>query len=99
MTVDWPLPPNSGGGRSAGMVEWVDGSGNTADQLTLDTLIAMGNRLRVAVYGVRLTAGLLETVAAARPREAHWREEGTAWTVTVLPPRSWRQVVEAPSCA
>ena len=57
------------------MVEWVDGSGNTVDQLTFDALIAMGYRLRVAVYGVRLTAGSFETVATAWPREAPKREE------------------------
>lgn len=37
------------GGCCAGMVEWVDGSGNTVDQLTFDALIATGYRLRVAV--------------------------------------------------
>lgn len=63
------------GERSAGMVEWVDGSGNRVDQLTFDALIAMGYRLRVAVYGVRLTAGSFETVATAWPREAPRREE------------------------
>lgn len=63
------------GDRSVGMVEWVDGSGNTVDQLTFDALIAMGYRLRVAVYGVRLTAGSFETVATAWPREAPRREE------------------------
>lgn len=35
----------------------------------------MGYRPRVAVYGVRLTAGSLETVATAWPREAPRREE------------------------
>ncbi len=63
------------GERSVGMVEWVDGSGNTVDQLTFDALIAMGYRLRVAVYGARLTAGSFETVATAWPREAPRREE------------------------
>lgn len=71
------------GDHSAGMVEGVDGSGYTLDQLTFDGLIAMGYRLRVAVYGVRLTARAFETIATAWPREAPPPARGR---VNVVPP-------------
>jgi zona occludens toxin len=63
------------GDRQVGMVEWVDSSGNTAEQLTFDALVALGYRIKVAPYGVRLTAGEYAVVATPWPREAPRRSE------------------------
>ncbi len=62
------------GDRVIGMVEWVDSSGNTVDQLTLDALISMDYRVKVFSYGARLTADEFEAVATPWPREAPRRE-------------------------
>lgn len=62
------------GEREVGMVEWVDSSGNTADQLTFDQLIAMGYKVNIANFGVTLSARTYESVATAWPREAPRRE-------------------------
>jgi zona occludens toxin len=56
------------------MVKWVDSSGNTADQLTFDQLIAMGYKVNIANFGVTLSARTYESVATAWPREAPRRE-------------------------
>lgn len=62
------------GDRQVGMVEWVDSSGNTADQLTFDQLIAMGYKVKIAAFGVTLSARTYESVATAWPRQAPRRE-------------------------
>lgn len=63
------------GDRQIGMVEWVDSSGNTVDQLTFDAIVALGYRIKVATYGIRLTAGDFAAVATPWPRERPRREQ------------------------
>lgn len=63
------------GDRQVGMVEWVDSSGNTVDQLTFDAIVVLGYRIKVATYGVRLTAGEFSAVVTAWPRERPRRDE------------------------
>lgn len=63
------------GDRQVGVVEWVDSSGNTADQLSFDALVALGYRVKVAAYGVRLIAGDYSVVATPWPRERPRRNE------------------------
>lgn len=63
------------GERQVGMVEWVDSSGNTAEQLTFDALLELGYRIKIATYGVRLSAGDFTTIATAWPRERPRRDE------------------------
>ncbi|MBH1408159.1 hypothetical protein I5U08_01390 [Stenotrophomonas maltophilia] len=62
------------GERQVGMVEWVDSSNNTADQLSFDALIAMGYRVRVFAYGAKLTAEDFTVIATAWPRQAPQRD-------------------------
>lgn len=63
------------GDRQVGMVEWVDSSGNTVDQLSFDALVALGYRIKIASYGARLAAGDFETIATPWPREVPVREQ------------------------
>lgn len=62
------------GERQVGMVEWVDSSNNTSDQLSFDALIAMGYRVRVFAYGAKLTAEDFTVIATAWPRQAPQRD-------------------------
>lgn len=62
------------GERQVGMVEWVDSSNNTADQLSFDALIAMGYRVRVFAYGAKLTADDYTLIATPWPRESPQRD-------------------------
>ena len=61
--------------RQIGMVEWVDSSGNTVDQLTFDVIVALGYRTKVATDGIRLTAGNFAAVATPWPRERPRRDQ------------------------
>lgn len=63
------------GDRQIGMVEWVDSSGNTVEQLTFDAIVALGYRIKVATYGVTLTAGDFAAVATPWPRERPRRDQ------------------------
>lgn len=63
------------GDRQIGMVEWVDSSGNTVEQLTFDAIVALGYRIKVATYGIRLTAGDFAAVATPWPRERPRRDQ------------------------
>lgn len=63
------------GDRQVGMVEWVDSSNNTVDQLTFDALIALGFRVRVFAYGANISADNYKLVATPWPRQAPRREE------------------------
>lgn len=57
------------------IIEWVDSSNNTVDQLTFDALIALGFRVRVFAYGASISADNYKLVATPWPRQAPRREE------------------------
>lgn len=62
------------GSTTRAWVEWLDTQGNQVEALELDQLVALGVKVEILRYGVRLAAGDHVQVATPWPKPAHVRD-------------------------